>query len=749
MAEARCAVHEPRVEKLKESEEFKQNIFREWRRSTARRFYRTRYTYTQAGKWGDLVIDPLRKKIHTCDFIGLPNCIRAFITSVIVGFWFFIVLLYFRRYFLRCLLSYRGWMYEQPKTQSISTILWGLSIKLVSGYHPKLYSCQRSLPRMPVPPLQETIGKLLESIKPLYAQNDKKWIAIQKEAEEFQRTIGPQLQWILVFKSWWSPNYVTDWEKYVYLMGRTPTPINSNYYIMDQEHFRPSTHQTARTSSAISQFLKFKQLCDHETLEPLRIRNTVPVCMKQYERMYSTSRVPGEDIDYLVHYDSKHSKHLAVLRKGIIYKMDVYDKFGKLLTAIEIKKQLEWIIKDADIHEDDCSESEKLLPALTGIERADWAKSRSQYFSHGVNKDSLDIVERAIFFVVLDWRSFKSMSERATFLMCGDGQSIWFDKTFTLISFSDGRIGLNCEHSFADAPILAHMAEFNYTNEALKIVQFDDHGNLIPTPEDEQKFFVTKPQRLVWEVTSDLNVVLQSAKTVNLKNKDDLDLCVREHESYGKGFMKSCKVSPDAYIQMALQVTYFKNAGKFALTYESSMTRLYLHGRTETVRSLTTDSVEFVRAFLDKSISHDEKLRLLQKACNRHQGSYRDAMSGRGIDRHLFALYVVSKGMGKESSFLKDALTIPWELSTSQQPQQQFASSPDCSLPQYKNFLCPGGGFGPVSDDGYGVSYMIPGDAKVFFHVSAKKSVKETDATLFMNQLFETLQEMKELFSKK
>ena len=100
---------------------------------------------------------------------------------------------------------------EQPKTQSWSTILWGLTIRLVSGYSPKLYSCQRSLPRMPVPPLQETIAKLMESIKPLYVDSEDKWAALQEEAEEFQKTIGPQLQWLLVFKSWWSPNYVSDW----------------------------------------------------------------------------------------------------------------------------------------------------------------------------------------------------------------------------------------------------------------------------------------------------------------------------------------------------------------------------------------------------------------------------------------------------------------------------------------------------------------------------------------------------------
>lgn len=51
-----------------------------------------------------------------------------------------------------------------------------------------------------------------------------------------------------------------------------------------------------------------------------------------------------------------------------------------------------------------------------------------------------------------------------------------------------------------------------------------------------------------------------------------------------------------------------------------------------------------------------------------------------------------------------------------------------------------------MSDDGYGVSYMIPGDSKVFFHVSAKKSTPGTSATKFMDQLFETLAEMREIF---
>lgn len=54
-------------------------------------------------------------------------------------------------------------------------------------------------------------------------------------------------------------------------------------------------------------------------------------------------------------------------------------------------------------------------------------------------------------------------------------------------------------------------------------------------------------------------------------------------------------MSPDAYIQMALQLAYYKDSEQsFALTYESSMTRLFLQGRTETVRSLTENVKEFV-----------------------------------------------------------------------------------------------------------------------------------------------------------
>lgn len=59
---------------------------------------------------------------------------------------------------------------------------------------------------------------------------------------------------------------------------------------------------------------------------------------------------------------------------------------------------------------------------------------------------------------------------------------------------------------------------------------------------------------------------------------------------------------------------------------------------------------------------------LFVKAAKRHQLGYQDAMAGRGIDRHLFCFYVVSKYLELESQFLQEVFNEPWRLSTSQTP---------------------------------------------------------------------------------
>ncbi|WAR11189.1 CPT1A-like protein [Mya arenaria] len=793
MAEARSAVSQPRVGRIEEGRSPKVDFLLGLRGYVIRRYFRIRnsikngmwptklwnlevfvavLSVVMVGDWAPL--KPVTERLRFLEramFIpsDWPVMLRSLITSVVAGFIFFIIFLHLRRYMLRMLLAYRGWMYEMQRSQSVATLIWGVLVKIVSGSHPSLYGCQQSLPRLPVPPLKKTLKDLIQSLKPVYGEDSQIIQDLKKESKEFQRTLGPKLQRILYLKSWWSQNYVTDfWEKYVYLMGRSPLPINSNYYILDQSFGKPTTSQVARVANSIYQVMMVRQNIEHEKLEPLLIRDTIPICMGQYEKLFSTTRVPGEEIDQLDHYSSSESKHIIVNRKGILYKLDVFDKNRKLVTPANLQKQIHWIMADADKHLDEYSEEARSLPALTGLDRTKWARIRGEHFSQGLNKETLEVVEKAVF------------------------------HSLTLVSQPDGRLGVNCEHSIGDAPVMAHVIEFNFTQEACggilcPPISIDDSDlEQLHDSKNSLTCSLYRPERLLWEIPTSLANSINSAHTtvlqliflryflsaavfspiiiicnlyhmtnislfliaptrcvnsaclfdeeefkydicllrlswyfyicnicILIENAiEDLDHRVEGYFKYGKGFVKTCKVSPDAYIQMALQLTYYKNAGKHCLTYESSMTRLYLMGRTETVRSLTMEASKFVKAFFDKSVSREEKISLLRAACEKHAVMYKDCMNGKGIDRHLFALYVVSKGLDYDCEFLKKCLSIPWTLSTSQSPQQQLKDSPSCDMPEYRD--------------------------KFFFHVSSKKSSKQTDSTLFMKQLFETLDEMKQ-----
>ncbi|XP_064645349.1 carnitine O-palmitoyltransferase 1, liver isoform-like isoform X2 [Lineus longissimus] len=769
MAEARSAVLEPRVEYIEEGREPGKDFVRALTKSVRRRFFRTR-NLIRNGMWPTSIwnlgltvgllslcligdwsfVQPINRLLWAlADFLhihpGIPFGIRIILVTFSMGFLFFLVLLHVRRYTLRVLLSYRGWMYERPHSQSWRTVFWAVVVMLWRGYSPITYSYQQSLPRMPVPPLKASLARFLGSIEPLY--DEEKFKELKSQAEDFEKTLGPKLQKILQLKSWWAQNYVTDWwEKYVYLMGRSPIAINSNYYALDQSYWTPTKRQVSRAAVVVYQFVRFKRLLDREEVPPLLIRNTIPLCMNQYERAFSTTRIPGEDIDELVHYDSAVSKHIIVKAKGLLYKLDMFDSLGAPLAVQHLEHQLQWILDDATKQYDEVGEIDKAVSALTGLNRTEWHRIRKKHFRSGINKESIDVIEKAIMFVILDDISIDGMSNRGKYLLHGDGTTFWFDKSLNLCFFTDGRLGMNVEHAWGDAPVMAHISEYVMTNEVIEEIRYTSEGYAIPE-RTQRVHMMRQPLRLLWDINEELGTKITQAVEHNRVNNDDLDLCVRDHSSYGKGLMKKLKVSPDAYIQLALQLAYYRDAGKLTLVYESSMTRLYLHGRTETVRSLTKESYAFVKAFSDSSTPPDVVKALLRKACDVHQGLYRDAMNGKGLDRHMFALYVACKGSGNESEFLHNAMTIPWTLSTSQQPQQQIAGTPDCNLPLYANKVCPGGGFGPVSDDGYGVSYMIPGDKKVFFHVSSKKKAPQTDSKRFMDLLFEALDDMRKLFA--
>eukprot|EP00123_Amoebidium_parasiticum_P017007 comp23677_c0_seq2/m.40532 comp23677_c0_seq2/g.40532 ORF comp23677_c0_seq2/g.40532 comp23677_c0_seq2/m.40532 type:complete len:796 (-) comp23677_c0_seq2:437-2824(-) len=662
---------------------------------------------------------------------------RVGLTSALTGSTIFVTLLLLRRGALRALLGYRGWMYDAPRTTSWATALWGMGLKLLTGRHPLLYSNQSSLPRMPVPSLKHTVEHYLESIKPVFSEEE---MAVAKRlGEQFLKNEGPRLNRYLTFKSWVASNYVTDWwEKYVYLRGRAPIMINSNYYVGDHFFLQMTPHPASRAATAVHRAMEFKQMIDTQSLEPMSIRGMVPMCMEQYRRTFSTTRLPGKDCDTIVHLSPDESRHIVVLSNGVYFSMDLYHRNGDLLNVAELELQFERIIEESKTMTPTATEAH--IAALTAGDRTKWYEARRQLFSHGINKYSLDMIEKAICVLIFDDSKPEDATAQGYASIHGKGYDRWFDKSINIIVYANGKTGLNCEHAWADAPVIGQMWEYVLIGEAVE-GSYNAKGRCI-VPPGATMHPMPAPTPLQWSLNSDAaKNVIQEAVVAAESLINELHLRVMCFDEFGKGLMKQCRVSPDGFIQQALQLAYYKQNKVTPLTYESSMTRLYLHGRTETVRSATMDSKKWVLSMFDESVAPEERMKLFQKACGAHQDRYRDAMSGLGVDRHLFALYVVSQGLGVDSEFLKHALKEPWRLSTSQQPQQQTTlwdpSGKDA------NMVCCGGGFGPVADDGYGVSYMVAGEDILFFHVSSKKTCPTTDSDKFADDIRWALREIR------
>uniref|UniRef100_A0A2I2YQP1 Carnitine O-palmitoyltransferase 1, muscle isoform n=1 Tax=Gorilla gorilla gorilla TaxID=9595 RepID=A0A2I2YQP1_GORGO len=552
-------------------------------------------------------------------------------------------------------------------------------------------------------------------------------------AKEFQDKTAPRLQKYLVLKSWWASNYVSDWwEEYIYLRGRSPLMVNSNYYVMDLVLIKNTDVQAARLGNIIHAMIMYRRKLDREEIKPCMGGGPFPGCSWGPRLSLPVACIT----DVLQHLSD--SRHVAVYHKGRFFKLWLYEG-ARLLKPQDLEMQFQRILDDPSPPQP----GEEKLAALTAGGRVEWAQARQAFFSSGKNKAALEAIERAAFFVALDEESYcydpedeASLSLYGKALLHGNCYNRWFDKSFTLISFKNGQLGLNAEHAWADAPIIGHLWEFVLGTDSFHL-GYTETGHCLGKPNPA----LAPPTRLQWDIPK--QAVIESSYQVAKALADDVELYCFQFLPFGKGLIKKCRTSPDAFVQIALQLAHFRDRGKFCLTYEASMTRMFREGRTETVRSCTSESTAFVQAMTEGSYTKADLRDLFQKAAKKHQNMYRLAMTGAGIDRHLFCLYLVSKYLGVSSPFLAEVLSEPWRLSTSQIPQSQIRMfDPE----QHPNHLGAGGGFGPVADDGYGVSYMIAGENTIFFHISSKFSSSETNAQRFGNHIRQALLDIADLF---
>lgn len=103
------------------------------------------------------------------------------------------------------------------------------------------------------------------------------------------------------------------------------------------------------------------------------------------------------------------------------------------------------------------------------------------------------------------------------------------------------------------------------------------------------------PKKLEWTLTPETRAGIRFAETRLSDLICQNDCQALEFKGYGKNFITSHGFSPDAFVQMAFQAAYFGLYGRIECTYEPAMTKAFLHGRTEAIRSVQPESVTFVK----------------------------------------------------------------------------------------------------------------------------------------------------------
>ena len=345
---------------------------------------------------------------------------------------------------------------------------------------------QNTLPRLPIPSLEDTCARFLLTVAPLQQDGDGSAHERTKAAVDFflggpgkdlhQRLLDYADEGALDQESTSNTqSYIEAFWDDAYLESRLPlvTNVNPFFVLEDGPVDRGADVRLDQAASLLYSSLKFATACRQGTLEPDLWRGT-PLCMHQYRKMFGAARIPQRRRDEVIIDDA--SRHVAVLTKGRFYSFDVLQEDGSLgLTKRELRHGLQMAVELAESDAADASRA-NLVGALTSLERDKWAALRSQLeASSSRNRSNLQRIDSAILIVCLDDDKPTTMEEMAQTMLHGVSRvssqreelgscvNRWYDK-LQLIVCGNGVAGINFEHSVVDGHSCLRFASDIYTD---------------------------------------------------------------------------------------------------------------------------------------------------------------------------------------------------------------------------------------------------------------------------------------------
>ncbi|XP_029729005.2 peroxisomal carnitine O-octanoyltransferase [Aedes albopictus] len=513
---------------------------------------------------------------------------------------------------------------------------------LPEGSKESTFCHDESLPALPLPKLEDTLKRYFESLKPFGTAEELQNTA--KIIEEFKNGIGAKLHRSLEEKSKREKNWVDKWwEDYAYLTLRMPLMpycVMAQPLIFEAVGLDPIPENFLKSAAICCTInMRFWKLLRTEKLRPIvSVDKNIKFSSDLYKRLFNTVRAPGLEMDKIVSYFKTEKEghcpaHILVIYKGRMFKIEGLFEDGEILAPQDFLLCFQQIQHRVD--SEDASDAG--VPVLTNDDRTTWARNRTHLLELSENnRNVMKDVESAISLFSMDTNCPDNHSEVAATTLAGDLHSRWADKSCATVCFKNGRMGCLGEHSCYDGTISVSMSLY------AMLSVFEDGIPDWTTPPRK----LVQPVELVFDLDDRIRAEIVRMKDVSDKVQNCVAVTVDQFVGYGKEYMKSQKIHPDSWIQTALLLAYYRLHGTFAPTYETAMMRHYYKGRTETCRSCSTDSVNFIKAMENPQEETSVKAKLFRAAANRQTELMNEARKGKGVDRHLFGLWCEAYDQG-------------------------------------------------------------------------------------------------------
>ena len=557
---------------------------------------------------------------------------------------------------------------------------------------------QASLPKIPVPPLPATCEKLLAALQPLCRTAAERARAAELVSDLRGAT---RAQALLEARAAALPNWVEAWwETYAYFGAReSVAPIEGDVFAGDP--LGRTLSQTQRAATLLAGIAAFKEGIFAGTVPPDVVRGT-PLCMDQYKRIFCACRLPGHPTDRSVRLfgtaAGAAASHAVVAARSQFWRLELREEGSRWLREEEIELQLRRILADAEAGR--AAAEAGSLGWLTGGRRQPWAEARRALAqASAANRASLAAIESALLVVCLDAAPGASVARSMHETQVGaESGNRWYDKSVQLVVFADGKAGTTMEHSGTDGQPVVAM----WRSVQRLLLSRGDTSRWLEGEEAEAGAQLPRPPPLRWVAVPAFvsRTVAEAAEHVRRERAAHV-LDVLTFRAFGAAEIKRrLGVSPDAFMQLALQLAHYRQHRRLVSVYESVAMVAYRRGRTETGRPLTAATAALLGAMVGPEKAgagaQEEKgagttggaadVAALARAAAASISAYvAEATQGRGIDRHLFGLMMTCAEAGLDAPALFGdplfARLNAFDLSTSNLPTLGVAFAVAFRLP--------------------------------------------------------------------